>query len=697
MATNSSSSEPQSGGNDPGAPTDEAPGPVPWKRRWLRHLLAFALPLVVLLGLEAGLRWCGFGYPTAFFLRREVGGQPAWVNNWQFGRRFFPSEGNRKSYPLVMPQRKPPGTIRVFVLGESAALGYPAPEYGFSRMLEVLLRDRFPNRKFEVFNLSVVAVNSHVILPIARECARHDGDLWVIYMGNNEEIGPFGGHEVNGVKAPPAALVRASLAIQTWRIGQLLEAALDRLRLGTGLATHWKGMETFTGKSPVARDDPGTHRVWRNFQSNLEAILQAGRKSGVPIILSTLACNLKDCSPFASLHRPDLTAPEQSEWEAAFHKGLEREAGGQFDEALAQYEAAARIDEYFAELQFRMGRCLLSLGRNGEARQHFQRAKDEDAVQFRADTRLNEIIRREAATSSARQVRLLDAEELFAQASPDGIPGRELFYEHVHPMPAGNYLLARATAEAAAGMILTDEPGTSGTNSHAWLSEAKCEEQLGLTDWGRLQALERISDLFNDPPFTSQSIHSNQMQQVSAELRRLRPAIHPAALKRSRLRVEAASASRPTDVDLLTILASMFEAAGDDQAAARKWREIIALQPHAPIPYLELAHLLSRQGLGKDAARTYEECLRQSSDEYVAQGDLGGLYLKQNRPAEAIPHLRALVRHQPQSMLGHYLLGQALARTQQRKEALAEFGKVLELDPQSTEAKQMIAHLSGTN
>ncbi len=353
------------------------------------------------------------------------------------------------------------------------------------------------------------------------------------------------------------------------------------------------------------------------------------------------------------------------------------------------------MDGHFAELQFRLGRCSLSLGRSDLAREYFLRAKDEDALQFRSDTRLNEIIRQAAAADPARRVRLLDAEKLFAQAGPQGSPGSDFFYEHVHLTPAGNYLLARATADLAAGMLLADEPETHGTNASAWLPEAKCEEQIGLTDWGRLQALQRISKLFKDPPFNTQSIHSNQMQRVSAELGGLRAATHSATIKRSLISVRAALAARPTDADLLAVLASMLEAAGDDEAAERSWREVIRFQPHAPNPHLNLAQLLNREARTEEAAKEYEECLHRNFDEYEAHGDLGALCLRMDRPKEAIPHLRALVRYQPQSLPGHSLLGQALARTQQRKEALAEFNKVLELDPKNEEAKQMIVRLSG--
>ena len=41
-------------------------------------------------------------------------------------------------------------------------------------------------------------------------------------MGNNEMIGPFGAVTRGGMEAPPRWFVRLNLALQQWRIGQLL-------------------------------------------------------------------------------------------------------------------------------------------------------------------------------------------------------------------------------------------------------------------------------------------------------------------------------------------------------------------------------------------------------------------------------------------------------------------------------------------
>ena len=169
------------------------------RRRWLFHLLALIIPSLLLLGAtEAALRVSHYGYDTHIFLPRLIHGQRVLIENDQFALRFFPPNLARTPEPLVMPAQKPVGTFRIFILGGSAALGDPEPAFGAGRYLQVLLRERYPSEKFEVINVAMTAINSHSVLPIARECARHQGDLWLVYMGNNEMVGPFGAVTVFG-------------------------------------------------------------------------------------------------------------------------------------------------------------------------------------------------------------------------------------------------------------------------------------------------------------------------------------------------------------------------------------------------------------------------------------------------------------------------------------------------------------------
>ncbi len=148
--------------------------------------------------MEIALRLAGYGYDPHFFRKTQLNGQDYLINNDTFSLRFFPPGLARWPGTLKIPATKPPDTLRIFVFGESAAMGDPQPAYGASRYLEVLLRERFPGKKFEVINVAFTAINSHVILPIARECAKAHGDIWIVYMGNNEMVGPFGAATVFG-------------------------------------------------------------------------------------------------------------------------------------------------------------------------------------------------------------------------------------------------------------------------------------------------------------------------------------------------------------------------------------------------------------------------------------------------------------------------------------------------------------------
>ena len=156
------------------------------RRIWLLRLIAAAvLPLLFFILFELGLHLAGYGYSPAFLLPDLRNGQKVFVQNNRFGWRFFGWRLARWSYPFTIPQAKAPDTVRIFVFGESAAYGDPEPRYGLARMLQAMLSLHHPGVRFEVVNAGMTAINSHVILPIARDCATANGDIWVIYMGNN--------------------------------------------------------------------------------------------------------------------------------------------------------------------------------------------------------------------------------------------------------------------------------------------------------------------------------------------------------------------------------------------------------------------------------------------------------------------------------------------------------------------------------
>ena len=90
-------------------------------------------------GLELALRLGGVGWPTAFLIPGRVGGKSVWMENPRYTWRFMSPEMGRSPQPMAVPVEREAGSIRVLVLGESAAMGHPEPAVGYPRALEALL------------------------------------------------------------------------------------------------------------------------------------------------------------------------------------------------------------------------------------------------------------------------------------------------------------------------------------------------------------------------------------------------------------------------------------------------------------------------------------------------------------------------------------------------------------------------------
>ena len=236
-------------GGQPDAALGGGPRKAPaW---WQRPALAVCAVLLILGAAEGVLRLAGAGYPPAFFIARDA---HTLETNDRYAWRSMPRALARDPLAFRMARHKPANTTRIFILGESAAQGFPDPAFGFGRALEVLLRTRHPERRFEIVNTAMTAVNSHAVCEIARECLRYEPDLFILYCGNNEVVGPFGPGTVFQSGTPPLWLVRLRLAVSKLRLAQKLGGAVEGLLRRQGSAGQWSGMEMFLERR-VASDE----------------------------------------------------------------------------------------------------------------------------------------------------------------------------------------------------------------------------------------------------------------------------------------------------------------------------------------------------------------------------------------------------------------------------------------------------------
>jgi len=604
------------------------------------------VPLLFFGLLELGLRLAGFGHPTAFLLKSSNHGEKTFVQNDQFGWPFFGPRAARQPNAISIPRQKPPDTVRIFVFGESAALGDPQPHFGLPRLLNAMLDLRHPDQKFEVVNAAMTAINSHVILPLARDCAEARGDVWVIYMGNNEVVGPFGAGTVFGSQTMPLPLIRAARALKATRTGQLLDALRGAAGKTAAESGEWKGMKMFV-KYKLADSDPRLGAVYENFGQNLKDIIAAGQNSGAKIVLSTVAVNLKDCAPFASLHPPDLSESRLNEWQRFFDAGAKAQQSGDFRQAATDYDQAERMDQSFAELRFRRGQCALALNDVGTAQKEFIAARDLDALRFRCDSRLNDIIRQLAEN----KVALADGERALAEASSDGIPGAEFFYEHVHLTFQGNYFLARAIAEKVEKVLMLPE-------SAPWPDMAQCAQRLGRTPRDTQLALSVLFGRLGDVPFTLQANHDGQMRRLAEAARKLPPANSAAALRGAQSAAEAALARWPDDAVLWEQLGEIKQAEGDYAGAVAAAQRSLDQAPSSDECWLLYGILLAQEGKYEDAVAAFKRLLALDPRAVWGRDNLATCLEKLGRRDEAVVEFKHALALKPDYGTTWLALGQ---------------------------------------
>jgi tetratricopeptide (TPR) repeat protein len=626
-------------------------------------LFALAIPALLLLLADAVLRLTGFGYPTSFLLPSANHGQKTFIQNNQFGVRFFGARRARAPHPLSILRDKPQGTVRIFVFGESAAYGDPQPRLGLPRTLQAMLSLRHPGMKFEVVNAAMTAINSHVIVPIARDCAQAGGDIWVVYMGNNEVVGPFGAGTVFGPQSPPRSMIEASLAVKTTALGQWLDSWRGR----AGKNEDWGGMMMFLDQQ-VRADDPRMVAVYRNFSLNLSEIIRLGRASGAGVVVSTVAVNLKDCAPFASEHRAGLSDSDKAQWDQLHQEGAAAENSGNFSEAEARFQAAGRIDGTMAELQFHLGRCALARGNPSEAQAEFATARDLDTLRFRCDSHLNALIRQAVAGRGSDLVLLADSEQALAAASPDGLPGGDLFYEHVHPTFKGNCLLARTIASQVEHLL---PPNANA--SAAWPAESECAQRLGMTKRDEAAAAAEIVSRLSEPPFTLQMNHGEQVRRMTAL------AQEPVETAAQALKVaEDALAADPDDASLRERASELKAEAGDLAGAAAEAQRAVDLLPSDAENWSQLGMVLVRQEKYEDASAAFRRAFELNRQDAWPLQNLAMALVKMNRKDEAEREFRRVLEVQPKFGLAWLGLGQLLEGEGKREEAASCFEKGLD-------------------
>ena len=404
------------------------------RRRSLAMLLGIVVPCGGLVVAECSLALLGLPRESRLEPFVGVDGIERWTREGRFvtePESYEPTRHDRVA--LTAPTAG--GVVRVVVVGESTAAGFPFyPYLSFGRVLEWMLRSLGADG-VEVVNLARAADPSREVVAVAAEALAFEPDVLVVSTGHNEFQWPY--CEAYRERS-------AGSAFAAW----LRDRRLTRLAMGSRAGGR---RSAEAGESPVPRADPARPVADEPFVSaaqkatgvaemraRLEALFDRAESAGVAVLLLGQVSNERTFPPVQSAFSLARTGTVESESLQRAILALEAEVPTSDDEAAAAWRAVLEREPELARAHFALGNALLDESPQ-EARAHFQRALDFDGYPNRASSAVNAMLREVAAHES---VTFCDVDVGFSREAQFGIPGEDLFLDHCHPTVEATFLLA---------------------------------------------------------------------------------------------------------------------------------------------------------------------------------------------------------------------------------------------------------------
>jgi lysophospholipase L1-like esterase len=552
-------------------------------------------PFLLVALLEVGLRIGGYGGDLSAFETPPALHGVYKVPSENVGKRYFPDE----KYPPSPPGdaflvQKPAHSLRLFVMGESSAAGFPYPPNGtFARVIKDALTDVLPNDTVEVINLGMAATNTFAIADLARDVIAEKPDGVLIYAGHNEYYGALGAGSTESLGSFPS-FVRLYLRLQNIRTFLLLRNVVSKTvavfrggRSTKEIEADASRMESVVSNQRIVLGDKIYKRGVAQYESNLTYAIGLFRRAGIPVFVGSTPSNLRDLAPFG----PNAAPPDST-----------------------------------ATREFTLARSSLAKGDTTVAATQFARARDLDVIRFRAPGEFQAVVQKVARATGATYVPVLEG---FAASAQYGIPGFDLFLEHVHPNQRGYVLIAKLYFDALRRANFLGRPSDT-TRLASWDDYTK---RMKLTDLDQRIAYHTIRTVTTRWPFVPVSKNQDY-----------RGTYHP--------------------VSLLDSIAFNESRGGMPWAQAK----MMAAQDYAV------------RGKPDSAVAEYDGLIRDEPGIEIAYRLAGSTWLSANQPQLARPYLEKAFALEP-SALTAYGLGLVGMQTKNLPQAIDYFGRALHIAP----------------
>ncbi len=610
-------------------------------------------PLLLLAALEAGLRASGQGEPKGLLLQKEAAGQSFYVPNKAFYQQFCGLPVDRimtwDDLDFQALAQKPEDTFRIVVFGGSAAYG----PHGFPRILSVMLRHAFPGIHFEICNTACPGMNSNVMWAAARQSIPLEPDLFLVYMGNNEYIGPFG---------PTTRIAENPLLWRPAAIRGLI--LLGRSRVFQGVAGGGLQPWQIPSADALYQSQPGLtrdQRAIRHYEANLRSISATGLRAGSGVVLCTLANNM-------DLGGAQEVPPESRE-EDSINGTIRRVAGEEASagvrladvkEALvaAGPDATPGFEFFIDSVHFNFDGNYVTARTIFDSVATVVQGRYPDSEANTADVLSREECAKRLGWTDAAQMEKLQF-QLRAFFDEESRKVLEARHAKVQACVGSDWRVALAEGYRVA----------SEQSPEDWLLRHKHIEALSAAGKPNL-ALEQALALAEKFPWTR--VAERDLAHAYQALGKTKEA--EAAFRRT-------LAAYPDDYGTYNDFAGLLRENGKHEEALARYRMYIAADPVDMHARCGVGDILSEQGDLDTAEAVYREALSIAPWNGLPYARLDALWQKRKTPAERVVAWEGFRARFPEAAGARFQLGMARMETDDLPGAIEAYGKATELEP----------------
>src|SRR3990167_6998811 len=359
--------------------------------KYLKLLLKLLIPFFVLLALELFSRGLSVTILKDNLEKKDL--------RTKFEKIYIPP-----------PEPSNDNVLRLYIYGGSTTAGFPVPKVSFVNQLSYQLHHVFNDKNVDVKNLGWSGFTSTMDRYAVISTFWHKPDAMIVYVSHNEFV------------YPAIDMLSLYRSISYFRE----KSALFRLLLAVSYGDK-KSDPTANNDEPIKRRRVPYRLIkpyyWAKMailKKNYKAMVQIAKDTNIPLIFITATSNMNWSPP----ERPVtfFTPSENHQEDLKKVRALLSES--RLDEAGVIVKQYLEKNPNDASFLFVQGQIDQMRSNWEQAIFYFEQAREQDLLQWRANKEINDFVR---SLDDGKTVRVLDAEKIFRQNSPNQITGYSLF------------------------------------------------------------------------------------------------------------------------------------------------------------------------------------------------------------------------------------------------------------------------------